>query len=95
MSGVSSYLESGLEFKEEKLFSNFDPSFNEIDDIGKRIEPNADAPTPKSQMSGRRDYLCTGISWSMRGATEASGCKVIKKYLLSGQRRWDTDIYDD
>lgn len=95
MSGVTNYLEAGMEFSESKSFISVD-CINEVKDIARRIDPESNAPKVRSQVRGNgyRNYLCIGVRWEMLGYTEKAGLRVTKRFLLSGNRGWDEDIYD-
>jgi hypothetical protein len=99
MKGVSSYLEVGVDWKESKLYSDLTRSLQEVKKIGKIVAPLCKNPYPpvvrtKIGNSKKRTWLMVGASWEMITSKSKSGYKVTIDYKMSGERGWDTDIYD-
>ena len=91
MAGVTSYLNASatwtMSFKSDQT-----PSIN---GLGKRMEPEGDAPTPKG-----RNWLYTGFSATFTSPAKGDRRKktigtITKEWRLSGRRGWDKDIYGD
>ena len=104
MAGVTSYLEAGVTWKETKSFNDLNDGLEYLLAAGKYADsPHSgdgdqeqQPPRVKALESGeRRNWLNLGGTWEMVSNTAAAGCKVTVEWKLSGNRRWDTDIYEE
>ena len=95
-------MESSVIWKETKTFTDLNDGLEYLLDAGKyadkpysgRVSGEQDPPYVNA-IEGNRNWLNLGGTWSMVSSTARAGCKVELSWMLSGYRKWDTDIYDE
>jgi hypothetical protein len=100
MSKADSYIEAGVEWRETKYYDSLASSLEILKKIGYIKEPNSSDPSPPNVKSdireaGFRNWLLVDANWSMVSTDFASGYVVTATYKLSGNRGWNSIIYEE
>ena len=100
MAKTESYVEAGVEWTEEKYFTDVSQSIDILKKIGYIKEPESDDPSPPRVKSavrsaGVRNWLLIDVKWEMVSTDFESGYKVSATYRLSGNRGYNDSLYEE